>query len=340
MDTKLRIMMLTSQWPTPEHPQLAPFIVQRVKFLRRAGVNVDVFHFRGAGKPGNYWRAWLEAQAKLKHSSYDLVHAQYGHSGLLAILPKRLPLVVTFQGSDVLGIVGRNERYTILGKISQFVSRVVASRADQAIVVSSPMTRFLPKRTYHVIPGGLDLSLFHPMPKAEARGALGLDAIQPLVLFGGLPGQIRKRFALAQEVIDRIRSSFSNVRLVVAEGVPHTQMPLYMNACDVLLLTSIHEGSPNVVKEALACNLAVVSTDVGDVRERIGPVAGCVVCADDRPETIADSLGKVLARSQRINGREAVLDLDEALLTSKVIAVYHQALDDKSDPKPWVTTLL
>jgi glycosyltransferase involved in cell wall biosynthesis len=81
-----------------------------------------------------------------------------------------------------------------------------------------------------------------------------------------------------------------------------------------------------VVKEALACNLPVVSTDVGDVRERIENIEGCIVCEDGHPSTIAEALKQVLNRNSRIEGRNTVLNLDENLLTKKVIAVYNKAL--------------
>jgi glycosyltransferase involved in cell wall biosynthesis len=115
-------------------------------------------------------------------------------------------------------------------------------------------------------------------------------------------------------------------RLIVASGVDPALMPVYMSACDVLLLTSRHEGSPNVVKEALACNLPVVSTDVGDVRERISSVEGCVLCESDDPQVLTAGLSAVLDRSQRVAGRAAVHELNELLLTRKVIEVYERAL--------------
>src|SRR5262249_34356975 len=115
------------------------------------------------------------------------------------------------------------------------------------------------------------------------------------------------------------------LRLIVASGVPHEMMPLYMNACDALLLTSHHEGSPNPVKEAIACRLPVVSMDVGDVRQRIGHLQGCVVCADDRPETIATALELVLQKRQRIHPYTTA-DFDQRLLTDKVVSVYSKAL--------------
>ena len=100
-----------------------------------------------------------------------------------------------------------------------------------------------------------------------------------------------------------------------------------MAACDALVFTSLQEGSPNAVKEALACDLPVVSVPVGDVAERLQGIAGCELCADDRPETIAAALTRVLARGGRIAGRAAVRDLDERLLTQQVIAIYRDTVN-------------
>ena len=327
MDTNLRVLMITSEWPTAEHPDRAPFIAQHAKHLRMAGVDIDVFPFRGGKNPANYMRAWYRVQRRLgsEERSYDLVHAHFGQSAVLSI-PKRIPLVVTFRGSDVEGIVGNNGHYTVAGHVLRTLSRFVALLADEIIVVSESLGKWLPKRCkYQVIPSGVDLDLFSPRPKAVARATLGLPADRRLVLFGGNPSDKRKRHGLAQEAVALLQQR-SDVRLVVASGVPHHVMPVYMNACDVLLLTSLHEGSPNVVKEALACNLPVVSVDVGDVRERVGDVPACVLCEDDRPETIAAGLAAVLGRREPTRGREAITDLDERVLARRVVDVYRRAI--------------
>src|SRR5262249_1557511 len=85
-------------------------------------------------------------------------------------------------------------------------------------------------------------------------------------------------------------------RLIIAWGVPHAEIPVYMGACDVFVFTSSQEGSPDIVKEALACDLPVISVAVGDVRQRLQGVEGCEVCADERPETIAAALERALRR--------------------------------------------
>ena len=118
----------------------------------------------------------------------------------------------------------------------------------------------------------------------------------------------------------------TQARLVVAWKVPHTDVPLYMSASDALVFTSMQEGSPNVVKEALACDLPVVSVPVGDVEERLKGIEGCELCADERPESIAAALRKVLTRGGRVKGRESVAHLDENLITARVIDIYRSVL--------------
>jgi glycosyltransferase involved in cell wall biosynthesis len=188
------------------------------------------------------------------------------------------------------------------------------------------MKRFLdPQVAAHVIPSGLDLIKFRPMPAAEARGRLGLPAGRRLVLFVGRPTLARKRYDLARRAVDLVNPTLV-AELVLGWGVPHNDIPVYMSACDALVFTSIQEGSPNVVKEALACNLPVVSVDVGDVPERLKGIDNCELCVDDRPETIAAALERVLRRGGRCNGRPAVTPLAEEVLTQQVIAIYRAVL--------------
>ena len=147
-------------------------------------------------------------------------------------------------------------------------------------------------------------------------------------MFAGNPAVPRKRFALAQRAVELLNDTLP-AELVVAWGVPHGDMPLYMSACDALVFTSMQEGSPNVVKEALACDLPIVSVSVGDVAQQLTSVEGCELCADDHPETIAAALARVLRRSCRVKGRDAVRHLDERLLTQQLIGVYRTALEHR-----------
>jgi glycosyltransferase involved in cell wall biosynthesis len=191
--------------------------------------------------------------------------------------------------------------------------------------VSRHIQQFLPRRRFHVIPSGLDFSKLPLIPQAEARRQLGLPMAKPLVLFVGDPNEARKRYSLARQIVSRLDEELQ-AELVLAWNVPHHTIPVYMNACDALLFTSMFEGSPNVVKEALACNLPVVSTAVGDVSERLKGVTGCSVFEEVDIAGMADALTAILRRRQRIDGRAAVSELDENLLAQKMIAVYQRAL--------------
>lgn len=319
------MLTITSEWPTEANPEWVPFIVRQVQSLRNAGLSLDVFAFRGAKNPANYLRAWIDLRRSHQFDEYDLVHAHFGQSGLLA-LPRRIPLVVTYYGSDLLGIFAAKGRYSLAGGVLRSASQQVARHANANIAVSSGLLKHLPTGVpAAVIPMGVDMNLFRPLPMPAARTRLGLPLDQNLVLFAGQPQNPVKRFALAQSAMGLLDRHLQ-AELIAAIGVRHEQMPLYFNACDALLLTSRHEGSPSVIKEALACNTPIVSVDVGDVRERIGSVEGCAVCVDDNPQTIAQALAKVLRRGQRIEGRAAVRDLDEPCIADRIIHVYHQAL--------------
>jgi glycosyltransferase involved in cell wall biosynthesis len=322
----IRVLMITSEWPAPGVNLTAHFIKRQADFLTAAGVDIDVFPFKGAKNPFNYLKAWLQLQRKLRHESYDLIHAQFGQSGLLA-LPKRSPLIVTFRGSDLLGTVSdRTGHHLRASIIHQYLSRIVAERADAVIVVSEHMKSELhPSIEAHVIPSGIDFDFFRRTEKKVARQRLGLPPDEKLVLFVGRPTQARKRCYLAEQAVDILNQSMP-AKLVVAWRVPHSDIPLYMSACDALVFTSMQEGSPNVVKEALACDLPVVSVPVGDVAVRLQGIEGCELCKDDTPETIAAALGRVLSRKGRIAGREAVKSLDENVTTSRVLNIYKSVL--------------
>lgn len=324
----LKVLFITSQWPTPQFPSAAPFVEREVRALREAGVEVDVMHYEGGWSIGKYARAVREMYRCLKQNHYDLIHAYFGQCGLVARAQASLPVVITYGGSDVEGTpvfsgFNRYKNYILIG-----VSRMLSLLVNQVIVVSDNLGRKLPRKDYHVITIALDLDLFQPMDKQAARERLGLSQDVKLALFAANPANTRKRYDLAQEVC-RIASQTLPVQLVVATKRPPAEIPVFMSACDALLLTSTNEGSPNVVREALACNLPVVSTDVGDVRERIGHLPSCEVVAGDKPEDLAASLLRMVQDTSSAELRQEVLDQDYRKIGQKVVNVYNLVLGRK-----------
>lgn len=321
-----RVLLITSEWPENEGLARVPFLVQQVNYLSSAGLNITVYHFRGKKNPINYLKAWLRLRWHYNLESYDLIHAHFGQSGLIAI-PTSRPLIVTFHGSDLQGIIGRKNEYTFAGKILKAASRLVARYADQIILVSKHMSKYLPPGIgYHVVPCGVNMDLFVPLSQTLCRERLRLPRNKLLVLFGGNPDDPCKRYYLAKQAVEILKAQL-DVDLLCLRAVAHEQMSWYLNASDVVLLTSKHEGSPSIVKEALACNCPVVSVDVGDLRERISGIEGCVLCLNDSPSTIASAIRQVIASKGHFESRRHVLDLDETCIAKQIIQIYESVIE-------------
>ncbi len=329
MTKSLKVLFVTTEWPTKEHPRSVPFLVQYAEALRKQGVKVEVYHFHGRGNPLNYVRAWFDVRKHFFWSEAELIHAHWGQSAFITLFSRK-PLVITFHGSDLQGIVSSHGKYNLKGKLLVTLNQWMARKAEVCIVVSKRLRQLLPKNLKHVevIPMGIDLEMYKPLDKRSCRMALGLDLSKNYLLFVSDPKRPEKRFSLAQKAFSI--ANLNDAELLVVCDQPYEKIPLYLNAGDLLLLTSSHEGSPVILKEALACNLPVVSVDVGDAREKLENVAGCVVCEDDSPETISRAIQKALANNKPINGRKSVRELSWDLIAQRTIAVYNQALKKTS----------
>jgi glycosyltransferase involved in cell wall biosynthesis len=146
-----------------------------------------------------------------------------------------------------------------------------------------------------------------------------------MVLFNAGQEPARKGLIMAQEAMKIVRAQLPRAQLFVASDVQPDAMPFYYRAADVLLSASLREGSPNVVKEALACNLPVVSTPVGDVEERLVGVKPSFVVPRNA-QAIADALVQILRDRKRSNGRENVMHLCQDQVAQRVLAVYKSVL--------------
>lgn len=243
---------------------------------------------------------------------YDLVHATQGVVAPLAIAQPNLPVVLSLWGTDLFGR---------LGPVSQWC----AGRVSEVVVMSAEMARVLDVDS-HVIPHGVDLDRFRPREQSTARNELGWAEDPAYILFPYSPDRSVKNYPLATRVVRAVRERVERpVQLETVSGIAHKKVATYMNAADALLLTSGHEGSPNTVKEALACNLPVVSTDVGDVRERVADVSPSSVCSTD--EELVQSLVSVIREDTRSNGRDAVREMSENRMARRLKAVYTAVLN-------------
>ncbi len=265
--------------------------------------------------------AYVKARRLLAHTirkgKYDIIHAHYSRSGLIALLASRdVPVVVSFMGTDILG------DYTINKIIKVFIEL----RSKHIIVRSSEMAgKLLSKNKFSIIPNGVDWGKFREIDREAAREALELSPGKKYILFAANPNRREKNYNLAEEAFGLLKRSHENLELLTIFNKPYDRMCLYLNACDALVLTSLYEGSPCIIKEAMACNCPIVATDVGDVREVIGRTVGCYVTSFDS-EDVARSLGKALSSPNRTLGREAVRHLDVRSIAQKIAQIYEEVL--------------
>jgi len=334
LDPGAEILILTSNWPHTDEPRHEDgerhgiFLARQVQTLRDIGYRIDVAFIRGFVSSAAYARAAAFLIAASLRRRYRLVHAHGGEAGLICSLYWAGPLMISYCGDDLLGTPGPSGRVGWQSRARRALVRQGARFASATITKSQDMQSQLPSRLQacnSVIPNGVDATLFAPADRAQARLALGWARDDPIVLFAADPRVPRKRFALAQAACERVRASLPELELHVAHGAPPTLMPTLMNAADCLLMTSSVEGSPNVVKEALMCNLPVVATPAGDVRELLRDVAPSFVvggCMDN----IADAVLRCVEPARRSNGRARSGNLAGEVIAQRIAQLYERLL--------------
>jgi glycosyltransferase involved in cell wall biosynthesis len=310
----LKVLFVTNMYPDDADPASGAFVRQQAEHLRKAGHQIDVLHIASKRSRLEYLTSPIDVFARTRSTSYDIVHAHYGLSGFPALFRHNTPLVITLHGSDAL-----------IGRIQPLISKIVCSLADAVIVVSKGISARI---AGEIIPCGIDMQVFRPYDRATARVRLGLPLRKKLVLFPFDPQRKIKRYELARAAVNRLGDP--DIQLLTVGGKPNEEMPWYYSAADVMILSSESEGSPTSVKEALACNLPVVSTEVGDVREIMDGIEGCEIC-DGSAESLAQGLRCVLDRpsDREFALRSSMLRYDQSCVVAAIVRVYERAIRDR-----------
>lgn len=334
----LRVLVVTNMYPTTQAPAYGAFVASQVDALREIGVDITVEFIDGRREPWRYATA-IPRVTRLAASGFDLVHAHYGLAGFVAAFHSR-PLVVSFCGDDLLGTPGATGRPTAKSRLGMLLSQYAAGRADAIICKSENLRESLPmpkdRARAAVIPNGVDTGRFNPGGRLEARHRLGLDPDERVILFPAAPTVRRKRVDIAEAAVARASAQGVAARLWVVHGVLPEAMPDHYRAADCILVTSDWEGSPNVVKEALCCDVPVVSVDVGDVAHWLRVAPGCRLVPRD-PEGIAAGLVGVLTGPRRVDGAHLRQQLAADRTARRVMAVYVGVLAGAAQSRstPW-----
>jgi len=304
------------------------------KSLVSASIDVSYFLIKGKGFLG-YLRNIFILKRFLKKNHFDIIHAHYSLTGWVTVLtfPKS-PVIVSYMGCDTYGDYNEKGRHK-WSSIFIILSAFLLQPFVKAIIVKSEnLGKYVYfKKKLHIIPNGIDLELFNPDKKLLNTN--NLNHQKHNILFLGDKFNIRKNFKLLKDA-----SLFlsEDVEIIAPFPINHKILPSYLNACDVLVLTSFNEGSPNIIKEAMACNCPVVSTNVGDVQWVIGNTEGCYLTTFD-PKDVAEKISLALDYSRgkgHTNGRDRIIELglDSDTVAKRIIDLYNTILHTKGSNKP------
>lgn len=282
------------------------------------GIVVDYYCIIGKGFR-SYFKHIFLLKKLLSNNSYNIVHAHYSLSGYVASLAGAKPLIVSLMGSDV--------------KANWFSSRLIYFFHkffwSKTVIKSIDMQKSLGFNKLEIIPNGVDLSIFKPMDKYLCRGKLGWAKEKCHILFLANPLRYEKNYALTERSIEILKLVVP-AELHKLEDLPHCDIPYHINGADVVILSSLWEGSPNVIKESMACNCPIVTTNVGDIKWVIGETPGCYITSFD-PNDISDKIKSAITfaeKSGRTNGRERIITigLDSNSVARKIIDIYMDVL--------------
>jgi len=304
-------ILIISRYKKQYATHVLPFVAEQLASLKEAGCEAELFLLQG-----NYWKQWKSLRRKIREFRPDVIHAHYGLSCLIANLAtRRVPVASTYHGSDIN--VKSVRRFS---KIAMRLSawNIFVSKRNMTLVGA------VEGKKASLIPCGVALSEDQLMTRVAARKQLGWRAADKKVLFTSAFYNAVKDPELAKASV----SLLDGVELVELKGYNRQQVNTLMCACDCLLMTSRTEGSPQVIKEAMACGCPIVSVDVGDVAERTEGVEGCYVVPTREPKDIASALKKAIAFEGKTNGREKIIEygLSNELVAQKIINIYNEIL--------------
>ena len=307
----MRVLIVSSYKPSLDG-NIAPFVKEQAEAISQQGVECSFYLVRGKGIHG-YLRELPSLRKRIREVKPNVVHAHFGLCGLLANLQRKVPVVTTYHGSDInVPSIRRFSKIAIrLSKHNIFVSRRLAE-------IANPQ-----KDNYSIIPCGINLEDYPIIDKLVARQEMGLDPNKKYVLFAGAFDNPVKNPQLAKDAVNLI----PDVELLELKGYSRHQVALLMNAADCFLMTSHTEGSPQVIKEAMACGCPIVSVDVGDVAEVIIGVDGCII-SEKKTQEIANNIQELIKIGQRNKGRNRIIEFELAndIIAKRLLETYKKVV--------------
>lgn len=297
--------------------RISPIVLAQGESLKNFHIDVDYFMISEPGIRG-YLKSFIKLSRHLKKRDYDIIHAHYSLSAYVASLAGTHHvnhIIVSLMGDDILST-------RLL-----FITKIFAKyRWNKTIVKSGEMKEIIGLENVEIIPNGVDLSVFKELNIDLCKKKLNINNNKIHLLFASNPERKEKNYILFKYACDILVNTGYKIQIHSIFNISHDSVPIYMNAADVVCLSSVSEGSPNVIKEAMACNRPVVSTDVGDVKWLIDGLDGCYISSFDKFNyaLCLEYAINYSIRKKHTNGREKIikLKLDSESIAKKMIKIY------------------
>ncbi len=331
----MKVLVVTNMYPNPSHLYSGIFVKDFVESLQGLGVKLDVFFTNSKRGRAEYFKQIPHLYDVLRRQRYDLLHAQHTYCvyqvKMAQILARNdTPIMFTIHEGEALMPAGASDDQADWIKRLVYLKRPkrwALYLADYVISVEQHIPKVLGyRKPYSVVPPGVNLQRFAPLDKNECQKRLGIAANGgPVLFFPADPRRPLKGFDLLQQSLGYLPLK---PQVLTGGGIPPELMPYYMNAADVVVHTSHFEASPMVIKEAMACNVPAVSTDVGDVKSTMGDSPGYFICKRD-PVDVAERIRQALEFRDRAKGRQQIVKLSLALeqTADAYLQIYRRILE-------------
>lgn len=288
-----------------------PFYKIIKKILRNKGYKVEVYIYPQEKNKLKYFSE-IYNLFKIGYKKYNVIHAYFGTAGLIANIQRKIPVITTYCGSDLLGVTDDDYNYNFTKSfLFRFASLLAYNFSVNTTTLSKKLEDELPNNKKNtIIPLGVDTDHFKSVPSEDARKILGWSIDDIYVLFPSEKNRSVKRYYLAEKLISSIDINYKINLISLDEPNMYDKLPLIMSASNFLVFVSKHEGSPNVIREALSCNLPIFSFDVGDVKEQIKDVKNCFCVDQDDLVSLKKIVSKFLTDNafSRSDGREKIIN--------------------------------
>ena len=328
-------ILIVSRYKSVFDDHQLPFVTEQGESLRQLGHVVEYFAVKG-----NYLLAVRELKQKIRAFQPDIIHAHYGLSAITAELQSMVPVVTTFHNGETL-----NKGVNLLTSLFSFRSKHVVYVARHIYDLV-----YFKHKNYSIIPCGVNMDDCHVIDHKEARQQLGFEDSVKYILFGGGFDNLRKNYAILRDAVERIEQQpwipveggerCGNIVCLEMKGLSRAECVLRMNACDLFALPSHSEGSPQALKEAMACNCPIVATDMADVKHLLGDLSGHYLLRNPRPtherwdadehslDEMVELLQKAHSFNGRTNGRERIMEmgLSNEQVAKRLESIYENVL--------------